>query len=128
MNEIGDATGDLGDLGLMGIPVNFANANHSSRLDGHFIVWVERVKRLLGDPIVWIDVLITELEVMSLPWLILLRNFGVHPFDTVCGDLIAAAFDVPERSVHIRSDVTHFAEIQLVENKSLRISYICLRL
>ena len=128
MNEVGDATGDLGDLGLRGIPVNVANAHHSSRLGGHFIVGVERVNRSLADPLVWIDVFIIELEVMSLPWLVLLWDGGLRPFDTLCSDVIAATFDVPERPVHIRPDLGHVADIQLVVNKSLRLSYICLRL
>ena len=128
MNEVGDATGELGDLGLRGIPVNVADPHNSSRLGGHFIVGVERVNRSLGYPLFWIDVLIIELEVMSLPRLVLLRDRGLRPFYTLCSDVVAAAFDVPERPVHIRPDLGHVADIQLVVNKSLRLSYICLRL
>lgn len=128
MNKVGDATSDLGDLGLRGIPVNVANAHHSPRLSGHFIVGVERVNRPFGDPLVWIDVLIIELEVMSLSRLVLLRDGGLRPFYTLCSDVILAAFDVPERPIHVRPDLGHVADIELVVNKSLRLSYICLRL
>jgi hypothetical protein len=91
-------------------------------------VWVERVNSPLCDPLIWIDVLVIELEVMSLPGLVLLKNTGLCPFDALSGDIITAAFNVPERPVNIRPDFGHVADIQLVMKKSLRLSYICLRL
>ena len=128
MNEVGNATGDLGDGYLRCIPVYVPNPHHSPRLGGHFIVRVERVNSPLGDPLIWIDVLIIELEVMSLPRLVLLQDARLCPFDALCGDVITAAFDVPERPVHIRRDLGHVADVKLVMKESLGLSYVCLRL
>jgi hypothetical protein len=128
LNEVGNATGDLGYGELWCIPVNVTNPHHSSRLGGHFIVWVERVNSPLCDPLIWIDVLVIELEVMSLPRLVLLKDARLCPFDAFCGNVITAAFDVPERPVHIRPDLGHVADVQLVMKESLRLSNICLRL
>ena len=65
---------------------------------------------------------------MTLSRLVLLKDAGLCPFDTLCSDVLTAAFDVPESSIHIRPDLGHVADIQLVVNKSLRLSYICVRL
>ena len=65
---------------------------------------------------------------MSLPWVILLWDAGLGPFNTFCSDVITATFDVPERPVDIRPDLGHVADVQLVMKESLGLSYVCLRL